>query len=69
MNTKNTALIVILDEIDFLRSEDVLYNFSRAVANEELKEGDLLELLDYLTVLSTKLDLTIELSLQWVPKK
>jgi len=39
MNTKNTALIVILDEIDFLRSEDVLYNFSRAVANEELQDG------------------------------
>jgi len=39
MNEKNTALIVILDEIDFLRSDNVLYNFSRAVANEELKDG------------------------------
>lgn len=39
MNEKNTALIVILDEIDFLRSDNVLYNFSRAVANEELQNG------------------------------
>lgn len=39
MNEKNTALIVILDEIDFLGSEDVLYNFSRAVVNDELKDG------------------------------
>ncbi len=39
MDEKNTALIVILDEIDFLRSDNVLYNFSRAVANDELKEG------------------------------
>ena len=39
MNAQNTALIVILDEIDFLKSDDVLYNFSRAISNEELKEG------------------------------
>lgn len=39
MNVKNTALIVILDEIDFLRSDNVLYNFSRAIANEKLKDG------------------------------
>lgn len=39
MNTKNTALIVILDEIDFLGSEDLLYNFSRAISNDELKEN------------------------------
>jgi cell division control protein 6 len=38
MNNSNKALIVILDEIDFLKSDDVLYNFSRAVANEELKD-------------------------------
>lgn len=39
MNNKNTAMILILDEIDFLSSDNVLYNFSRAVANEELKDG------------------------------
>ncbi|MEN6291276.1 MAG: AAA family ATPase, partial [Methanobacterium sp.] len=39
LNSQNKALIVILDEIDFLRSDDVLYNFSRAVSNEELKDG------------------------------
>jgi cell division control protein 6 len=39
MNNKNTAMILILDEIDFLSSDNVLYNFSRAVANEELNDG------------------------------
>lgn len=38
LNSQNKALIIILDEIDFLKSDDVLYNFSRAVANEELKD-------------------------------
>jgi archaeal cell division control protein 6 len=36
MKTKNAAIILILDEIDFLQSDNVLYNFSRAVANEEI---------------------------------
>jgi Cdc6-like AAA superfamily ATPase len=39
MNNKNTAMILILDEIDFLSSDNVLYNSSRDVANEELKDG------------------------------
>ena len=33
INEKNTALIVILDEIDFLKSDDILYSFSRAISN------------------------------------
>lgn len=36
LKTLNTSLILILDEIDFLRSDDVLYNFSRAVPNGEI---------------------------------
>jgi len=36
LKKSNTGLIVILDEIDFLKSDDVLYNFSRAVSNDEL---------------------------------
>jgi archaeal cell division control protein 6 len=36
MKTKNAAIILVLDEIDFLQSDNVLYNFSRAVANEEI---------------------------------
>ena len=39
INVKKMALIVILDEIDFLRSDNVLYIFSRAIANEKLKDG------------------------------
>ena len=33
INEINTALIVILDEIDFLKSDDILYSFSRAISN------------------------------------
>jgi cell division control protein 6 len=33
INEKNTALVVILDEIDFLKSDDILYSFSRAISN------------------------------------
>ena len=36
MKIKNAAIILILDEIDFLQSDNVLYNFSRAIANEEI---------------------------------
>ena len=39
MNQQNKALVIILDEIDFLKSDNILYNFSRAVGNEELKDG------------------------------
>lgn len=33
MNSHNKALIVILDEIDFIKKYDVLYSFSRAISN------------------------------------
>ena len=37
MKTKNVAIILILDEIDFLKSDNILYNFTRAVANDEVE--------------------------------
>ncbi len=39
LNSKNIALIVVLDEIDVLKADDVLYNFSRARSNGDLTEG------------------------------
>ena len=33
INDQNTALIVILDEMDFLKYDDILYSFSRAISN------------------------------------
>jgi archaeal cell division control protein 6 len=36
MKLKNTSLIIILDEIDYLSSDDILYNFTRATANIEI---------------------------------
>lgn len=58
MNDKNTALIVILDEIDFLRSDNVLYNFSRAVANEELHDGRFISIIGLSN--STKYEETLD---------
>jgi len=58
MNTKNTALIVILDEIDFLRSDNVLYNFSRAIANEELFDGRFISIIGLSN--STKYEETLD---------
>jgi len=39
MNSMNVALVMVLDEIDALKADDVLYNFSRARSNEKLTEG------------------------------
>jgi len=37
MKLKNTSLVIILDEIDYLSSDDILYNFTRATANIEIE--------------------------------
>jgi Cdc6-like AAA superfamily ATPase len=33
INDQNTTLIVILDEMDFLKYDDILYSFIRAISN------------------------------------
>lgn len=39
LNDKNIAIILVIDEIDFIKADDVLYNFSRARSNQELSNG------------------------------
>lgn len=33
MNAKNTSLVLVLDEIDFIKKHDVLYSFSRSISS------------------------------------
>ena len=69
MNTKNTALIVILMKLISLDLRTCFIILVGLLQMKNLRMGDLSELLVYLIVLNMKLDLTIELSLQWVLKK
>jgi cell division control protein 6 len=45
MRAGNIALVVILDEIDFLTSDSILYNFSRAKANGKLEGNQFISVL------------------------
>ena len=37
MKLKNTSLVIILNEIDYLSSDDILYHFTKATANIEIE--------------------------------
>jgi archaeal cell division control protein 6 len=44
MIEQGTSMIVVLDEIDFLKSDNLLYNFSRAVSNGDLPQGQFIRI-------------------------